>query len=159
MDLPTEAQLEYLGTAFGRSPVVWGNDAPGCEDAVLGRSVAPLSGDASCTREPRQSILPATASELSRTRDVLRTAGGPVFGLASNVAEWTREAFAPRTAGCGMPAAGPVLDPECAPTKTTQRIAVRGASFTSTPLSAAAAVRAFVVLPLLRADVGFRCVR
>ncbi len=35
--LPTEAQLEYLMSQFGRGPFVWGTDAPACEDAAFGR--------------------------------------------------------------------------------------------------------------------------
>lgn len=71
MDLPTEAQLEYLGTALGRSPFVWGREVPACEDAILARSVPPLQGDESCARGARESTLPATVAEVAATRDVI----------------------------------------------------------------------------------------
>ncbi|HHH27414.1 MAG TPA: hypothetical protein ENK57_03560, partial [Polyangiaceae bacterium] len=35
--LPTEAELEYAGTALGTSTYVWGEDMPRCEDAVFAR--------------------------------------------------------------------------------------------------------------------------
>lgn len=159
MDLPTEAQLEWLGTNFGRSRFVWGQEVPACDAALLARSVPPLQGDGSCARGARDSTLPATASEVSATRDVLRTPGGPVFGLASNLSEWTRESFEPATAACRMPGPGPARDPECPTSRSTTRVAVRGGNLTSAPVDAAAAVRAFVMLPLHRADLGFRCVR
>jgi formylglycine-generating enzyme required for sulfatase activity len=159
MDLPTEAQLEYLGTAFGRSSFVWGHDVPTCDEAIVGRAVAPLAGDGSCTRGARVASLPATVAELAATRDVLVTAGGPITGLASNLSEWTREAFEPLTASCRGPAAGPARDPECPATDSTTRIAVRGGNLASPPAEAAAALRASVVRPKHRADLGFRCVR
>lgn len=158
MDLPTEAQLEYLGTSFGRSSFVWGAEPPACDGAFVGRAVPPLPGDGACTRG-RDAILPASAADLAKTRDVLQAPGGPIFGLASNVSEWTREAFEPRTASCRGPAAGPARDPECAAVAGTTRIAVRGGNLASTPAEAAAALRAFVALPRIRADLGLRCVR
>ena len=168
MVLPSEAQLEYLGTAFGRSPFVWGREPPTCDDAMVARSVPPLRGDESCARGSRESSLPATAAELATTRDVLHVsalsplsspAGATIVGLASNVSEWTREAFQPATASCRLPDAGMARDPECPATGATKRVAVRGGNLTSPPLEAAAALRAFVVLPRHRADLGFRCVR
>lgn len=168
MDLPTEAQLEYLGTAFGRSPFVWGREVPACEDAILARSVPPLKGDESCARGARESTLPATAAEVAATRDVIHLSalaslssppGATIVGLASNVSEWTREAFQPASASCRQPGVGMARDPECPPTGTTTRIALRGGNLTSPALEAAAALRAFLLLPLLRADLGFRCVR
>jgi formylglycine-generating enzyme required for sulfatase activity len=159
MDLPTEAQLEYLGRAFGRSSFVWGQETPSCDDAFLGRAVPPLSGDTSCTRGARAPLLPSPTADVAASRDVLDTPGGSVIGLAANVSEWTREAFEPRTAACRGPQIGPARDPECAPDAKTTRIAVRGGNLASTPAEAAAALRAFVALPKIRPDLGFRCVR
>jgi formylglycine-generating enzyme required for sulfatase activity len=82
-----------------------------------------------------------------------------VIGLASNVSEWTREEFQPASASCHASPRGPARDPECPATAATTRIAVRGGSLTSSASETAAALRAFVALPKLRADVGFRCVR
>lgn len=159
MDLPTEAQFEYLGRAFGRSSFVWGQETPSCDDAFLGRSVPPLSGDTSCTRGVRTPFLPSATADVAASRDVLDTPGGRVIGLAANVSEWTREAFEARTASCRGPQIGPARDPECKPDARTTRIAVRGGNLASTPAEAAAALRAFVTLPKIRPDLGFRCVR
>jgi formylglycine-generating enzyme required for sulfatase activity len=159
MDLPTEAQLEYLGTAFGRSTFVWGQEQPTCDEAFVGRAVAPIPGDGTCAPGARLAILPTTAVELGAMRDVLQAPGGAITGLASNVTEWTRESFEPRTAACRGAAGGPVRDPECPATTATKRIAVRGGNLVSTVDGVAAALRAFVPVRDLRIDLGFRCVR
>lgn len=159
MDLPTEAQLEYLGTAFGRSSFVWGHDAPACDEAFYARAVPPLSGDGTCKRGDKTPFLPATAAMLAETRDVLVTPGGSITGLASNLSEWTREEFASSSAACRGAAVGLTLDPECPATSATTRVAVRGGNLASTPAECAAALRAYVALPKLRPDLGFRCVR
>ena len=159
MDLPSEAQLEYLGTSFGRSSFVWGHDPPACDEAFVGRAALPLSGDRSCKRGDKAPSLPATAATLSATRDTLATPGGSITGLASNVSEWTREEFAGPTAACKGPALGVALDPECAAKPGSTRIAVRGGNLASSPAECAAALRAYVVLPKFRPDLGFRCVR
>ncbi len=157
-DLPTEAQLEYLGTGFGRGSFVWGTESPACADAVFARAVGIVKGDRSCRRKAAEAFLPASAETLGQTRDVLRTEAGEIVGLASNVAEWTREEFAPYDARCGRAPTGLLRDPECVVKNTTTRIAVRGGAYTSPADGTAAAVRAFVLLPKIRADLGFRCV-
>ena len=158
-DLPTEAQLEYLGRAFGRSTFVWGQETPACDEAFIGRAVPPLSGDSSCTRGVRAPFLPMATADVAASRDVLDTPGGKIIGLAANVSEWTREAFEPRSASCRGPQIGPTRDPECVANSQTTRVAIRGGNLASTPAEAAAALRAFVAPEKKRPDLGFRCVR
>ena len=125
----------------------------------MSRAVPLLLGDASCTRVRTEPVWPVSAAELGATRDVLHAPGGAIWGLASNLSEWTREAFEPRTAVCRGSARGPVRDPECPATAQTTHIAVRGGNLLSTPAEAAAALRTYVEASKVRADIGYRCVR
>ncbi|MEM1033559.1 MAG: SUMF1/EgtB/PvdO family nonheme iron enzyme [Myxococcota bacterium] len=78
--LPTEAQLEFLRSARGRSRFVWGEAAPECGDAVY------AAKDQCAGVWPPE---PAPAG--SAVRDRLALPGGEAVDLAANVAEWARD--------------------------------------------------------------------
>jgi formylglycine-generating enzyme required for sulfatase activity len=157
-DLPTEAEFEFFSSGLGRARFVWGMDPPTCNEAIFGRTAGVLAGDRSCAQS-NLPFLPQTATELLATRDALPLGQGrTVVGLASNVAEWTREAFSPTTAGCGRAGAGVLVNPECPVTADATRISVRGGGYTGTAGATAAATRSFVARDKFRTDVGFRCV-
>jgi serine/threonine protein kinase len=84
--LPTEAELEFAGTDRGRRPFVW--DKRGVDEWPYGPAGKPVYDR------------------------VIPNAGPPVFGLYSNVAEWTMSWHTPypnQPAGSGHPGAERVI--------------------------------------------------
>ena len=130
-DLPTEAQYEWLAKGLGRTSFVWGRDLPACGEAVFAQTAGAIPGDSTCASKPARAILPRTATELELTRDVLRIGERSIVGLAGNLSEWTREAFAPSDDPCAGPLVGVLRDPECIAQGVPARVVVRGGSFTS----------------------------
>jgi hypothetical protein len=104
-------------------------------------------------------FLPLTAVDLAATRDVLAVGAARIVGLASNLAELTREAAPPAGAGGADPPVGVLRDPERPVAADTTLILLRAGSYAGPPAETAAAVRASMGLTRLRPDVGFRCVR
>lgn len=157
-DLPTVAQLEYLASNFGRSTFLWGDEPPSCEEAVAGRAVGVLQGDGTCTTDPTRAFLPFSAEALASTRDVLDVDGASVFGLASNLAEWTRDGVTSPTAACRGTGSGILHDPEC-PFDASDSVVIHGGASSMPLAETAASIRAGVHRTATRLDVGFRCVR
>ncbi|AKU99737.1 hypothetical protein AKJ09_06401 [Labilithrix luteola] len=137
---------------------MWGDEAPACDEAIAGRAVGVLHGDGSCVKDPNGAFLPLSAETLASTRDVLDVDGSSVYGLASNLAEWTRDGLTPPTAACQGSGSGILRDPEC-PSDVSDSVIIHGGAFSMPPAETAASIRAAVHRTATRVDVGFRCTR
>lgn len=171
-DVPTEAQIEFVASAFGTSLYPWGDTSPSCSDAVWGRGGAsagvaeiaqlpstclPQSGD---SRERAGSPEATTRADVGR--DFVDLGNGQrVIDLSGNLAEWARDAFALETSECWQPRKPNVFrDPWCQlqSDPTAPAYSYRGAAFYEPILGTASAVRAGAVEGA-HLDLGFRCVR
>ncbi|MBS2018762.1 MAG: SUMF1/EgtB/PvdO family nonheme iron enzyme [Deltaproteobacteria bacterium] len=171
-DLPSEAELEYLASAFGASLYPWGEDPPSCADAVWGRGGGGNVGDIRAQPGPCRPA-EGTARERSGSpepvvrgdvgRDFVALEGGIVHDVVGNLAEWTRDVFASLDSDCWRPRAPNVLvDPTCvaasSPPPPSPTFGTRGAAFFYPRSFAVSAVRSGNVDGASLA-VGFRCVR
>ncbi len=149
-DLPTEAQLEIIGTARGVSLFPWGDAPPSCTDAVHARQLSRASGGCS------------TASDLDfDARIVGEAAGsgaidrsGAIVDVGANLGEWARDTFALDEDPCWAPAR--LDDPVCE--NGTAARTLKGGDLLGVPL-AYAAVRRWggdEASPGPK-QVGFRC--
>jgi sulfatase modifying factor 1 len=113
-DLPSEAQLEYVAGGLANHRFVWGEENPGCGDAVWGGGgqgfygyFSTICGPASPTQAP----LSVEAGK--RGRDALALPGGAVvYDLAANLIEWALDSWnAPDEPCWSQP--GVYRDPMC----------------------------------------------
>lgn len=143
--LPTEAELEYAGSALGRSAYVWGAEAPKCGDAVFDCSGA-QSGP---------------AAPGSGARDRLRVSAGEpeIVDLAGNVRELTIDFWNRQDEPCWS--ARVLHDPRCETPSPGDGLArsTRGGHFDDLPALLQASVRSWLAneTQAVSALIGFRC--
>ena len=126
--LPTEAEYEYVATAFGRfDRYPWGSEPPRCGDAIFGRAVAVTSTATSSACAPAK----GTAAVGTSARDRIAVpGGGEIVDLAGNVSEWTADDYAEESEPCLTPPI--LLDPRCKMTGAgTKSWSARGANYAS----------------------------
>ncbi|MEZ4444569.1 MAG: formylglycine-generating enzyme family protein [Polyangiaceae bacterium] len=150
--LPTEAQLEYVSSAFGAHTFVWGEDPPRCEDVVFerGEAIAPCGGLGLGIAPPGSGL-----------RDRLTIDGLEVVDLAGNVKEWARDRWNREGESCWP--SGVLRDPFCdTPSELDFNTrSVRGGDWDSDELPMRAAVRTRIQneTSAVSSRVGFRCAR
>ena len=164
-DLPTEAQFEYVASAFQGRSFVWGEDAPACPDAVLeggGWGLNELSPFQDCKpATPPGGPLAVGTQVTPPRRDRLELATGTVYDLVGNVQELTRDLWNRQDEACWS-TPGVYRDPLCASTTSVdaqgQRLnVVRGGCYLSPPRGGTAAVRTFLSETQASPEIGFRC--
>lgn len=148
--LPTEAQLEFLLSARGRSRFVWGNSAPTCADAVH-------RAEDECAYLWPQGPSPAGSAALDR----LALPGGVAVDLAANLAEWARDRWQRDDEPCWAPSL--VFDPICETPSSLDgdARAIRGSAWqedTDLNLQAAARRRLANEMFAVSSTLGLRCV-
>ena len=149
--LPSEAEYEYIAGGLQSNLFLWGSDQPRCGDSVWGREY--MNNDY-CLK-PNELGGPL-APELG-SRDKLSLTEGPVWDIAGNVSEWTRDHWNRPDEPCwaGKPL---VVDPECATISTDGDFrTIKGGGWKTTIPPASFRVGR---LPAMgRSQTGFRCVR
>jgi formylglycine-generating enzyme required for sulfatase activity len=158
-DLPTEAQWEYAAGGLAGTMFVWGSDLPGCGDAVWGRAGFEYfaSFDHVCT-EARPGEAPVPLSAGGRALDKLVLAGGTIYDLAGNLAEWTLDAWDSPDGACW--GKGRVYsDPVCGDVANATYRSVRGGAWYQAANSMPATERLEVSTSNFLVANGFRCAR
>ena len=161
MDLPTEAQFEYVAGALEGRLYPWGADAPLCGEAVFGLVAegGAVLGSWEC-RElvggPQGPRLPG-----SGTRDVVPFPDGDVVDLGANLFEWTLDRWNRQDEPCW--GTGIFHEPRCEEESPADGLArvVRGGSwiFTAEQTRASLRIRRLLAGSNLGSGVGFRCAR
>ena len=157
--LPSEAQFEFVAGARRDATFPWGEEVPGCGDAVYGRSY-----DAKQPVEWRACVAlgVGVAKPGSGRLDRVRMPdGNEIVDLAGNLAEWLLDAYQNTSEPCYRD--NPVVDPVCreASPSAPQGVAVRGTPWTDpggTFLRAAVKQSASSAAPQ-NPRIGFRCAR
>jgi formylglycine-generating enzyme required for sulfatase activity len=166
-DLPTEAQLEYAGSALGVSSFVWGEDVPSCADAVYARGGWVTASQATEAESCKPTVamnfvLPAG----STARDHLQLEGGTLHDLAGNLSEWTKDTWQSSGESCWSPV-GILTDPVCTTTSTIfpadpakgRQWVVRGGSWSQDAAELQAAFRLEWWEHVRSSKIGVRCAR
>jgi formylglycine-generating enzyme len=114
-DLPTEAQFEYVASAFQGRLYVWGEDDPTCDDAVLGQAGWGLLDkfQAPCKpATPPGGPLVVGSNAMPARRDRLELPSGTVYDLVGNMCEFSRDLWNRQDEACwSVP--GVYVDPVC----------------------------------------------
>ncbi len=161
--LPTEAQMEYLGSGLDGETYVWGEDPPSCEDAVFSRVGYGIFSSAVTYCKPPAP--PGGALPIgSGMRDRLELSGGTILDLVGNVTEWVEDQWNVHGETCWK-RPGVYLDPVCETASTTpggsHLKALHGGDWLVTAGQLAYTVR--IAAPSFSGyyspEVGFRCVR
>ena len=121
-DLPTEAQWQYAATKAGRpfeTRFPWGDDAPTCDRAVVGR------GDGGSCQAAGFGKTPVTDPAVMSDATLLG-----VRDLGGNVSEWGLDSFAAYDSECWNAAS--LVDPMCWEENAPER-SVLGGEWTSSP--------------------------
>lgn len=169
-DLPSEAQLEWAGTALGAGLYPWGSSAPTCADTVFGRGGGSKVGELAA--QPR--VCPPTSTaprdlvgfpepvDGPLRADAVALPTGIVRDLAGNLREWALDRYATEGAPCWAPRAPNVLvSPVCDtvdPSVTGPAYGTRGTAFYLPAWFAPAGGR-FGEVEGAHLDLGFRCAR
>ncbi|CAN5202781.1 hypothetical protein BH09MYX1_BH09MYX1_37870 [soil metagenome] len=156
-DLPTEAQFEYAATGLASTLYVWGNDAPGCTDAVHARGGIGAFGASGndCNLNGRNFGPRAPGSG---GRDRLELGGATIFDLVGNVSEWTIDKWQRTTEPCWN---SPILyNPRCSTVSAADgdKLAIRGGAWPTTQGECQSAQRN-PKAGTARPQTGFRCAR
>jgi formylglycine-generating enzyme required for sulfatase activity len=166
-DLPTEAQLEFLASGRGRElGYPWGDDEPGCDDAVwgLGRgggvTSAVANTDDSCRASADLGGSRVAGSGL-RDRitllDPVTQTPTEVLDLAGNLGEWARDRWS-QLSEPFWSGAGPLTDPVASLTSADGFLhVIRMGSWTGNAYQLRAGYRAGAP-EAVAYDIGFRCV-
>jgi formylglycine-generating enzyme required for sulfatase activity len=155
--LPTEAELEFVMGGRRSRARPWGDDEPGCGDAVLARmDPRPLQSQEIAKFECASLGIGASPRG-SAPRDVLSLSTGQIFDLLGNVAEWAADDGQPFGGSCWTN--GLVIDPRCELTVRTDRRVHRGRSFADVRAEASARGRILTDSSRAVSNVGFRCAR
>lgn len=151
--LPTEAELGYAASAMGTSRYPWGEEQPGCADAVFERA----HDDGVCAQA---GLGPAAVG--SGAKDRWPVSSGEVHDLAGNVMELAYDFWQLDSEPCWA-GAGVLRDPRCELPSTVDLVghAVRGGAFSDPPAFLQAALRAGMAggTKAVNDRVGFRCAR
>jgi len=114
-DLPTEAQFEYVASAFLGRLYVWGEDDPTCDDAVLGRGgwgiLMPFISPCKPTAPPGGPLV-VGSNAMPERRDRIELPGGTVYDLVGNMCEFSRDLWNRQDEACWS-APGVYVDPVC----------------------------------------------
>jgi formylglycine-generating enzyme len=151
-DLPSEAQFEYMASGLAGNLYVWGNDEPGCGDAVFGRIA---------NEQCPPVTLPSKPGTGARDQLLLPGNAAPVVDLAGNVQEWVRDLYnadGPPCWGVGV-FQDPVCTSKSADPTTVGFRSIRGGAFVLVPAAMRAASRDANPADVYRTIMGFRCVR
>ncbi|MBI5531263.1 MAG: formylglycine-generating enzyme family protein [Deltaproteobacteria bacterium] len=155
--LPTEAQFEFLSGARRSQAFVWGEDPPGCEDAVFARKdEGALENGKSCNY---LGLGPAPIG--TGLRDRWAGATGEARDVTAGVGEWMLDAWGPDDGACWP--AGVLKDPLCQPDSAPDELArsYRGGHWNAQAGLLRSAIRQYVpdVSKYVLPEVGFRCSR
>jgi formylglycine-generating enzyme required for sulfatase activity len=158
-DLPSESMLEFLASGRGlEQKYVWGDDAPGCADAVSGRAGFGVYAtfDGACRPSgSRGGVLPAGAGSSDRAK----LGDGEVLDLAGNLSEWTLDWFNTEDEGVWAEP-GVAYDPiALEPGRAGARRTVRGGSWRGRYVELRAAARVGRDPSVVNRSLGFRCAR
>jgi len=146
--LPTEAQYEFVSSGRGQEwTFPWGNDDPGCGDAVLGRG-GPMY-DTTCGLLPNA---PGMSPKGTGRLDQVPLGERTVVDLAANLAELMRDAYSTD------PAPPLSVDPFVKPSADDD-VPIRGGSYLLGALQAHATSRDVSPAAGNSPAAGFRCVR
>jgi formylglycine-generating enzyme required for sulfatase activity len=114
--LPTEAQLEYLVGGVEGHRYVWGDDDPGCADAVWGRDgfgiLSTFLPNTCLDRSNFLGLMGGPEPPPHGARDVLSLRTGVVYDLVGNVDEWAVDDWEEQQGPCWA-ASGILVDPQC----------------------------------------------
>jgi formylglycine-generating enzyme len=176
--LPTEAEFEYVASSLSSQTYVWGEDPPGCADAVLARAglgfyangvsecLPVMPAGTSCMDQPTGGLGrgqayggPAPGGSGARDRLMIDVGSskGTVIDLVGNLLEYMRDSFEPLSGPCWS-APGVYQDPVC--TASTGLTSIRGGSWTTSGAEGRAASRDSIPNgSFVSAEVGFRCAR
>jgi formylglycine-generating enzyme required for sulfatase activity len=138
---------------------VWGNDVPGCSEAVWGRGGDVSTDSVDVCRSPSNAMGAIGSPEAPRagSRDAIVLDGGTIFDLAGNVREWARDKYDEQSGPCWSPI-GVRTDPVC--TSSASGLAVsRGGSWDDDAWGLEAARRSSSDPTIVYVDTGFRCAR
>jgi sulfatase modifying factor 1 len=113
-DMPTEAQFEYVASAFQGRLYVWGEDDPTCDDAVLGRAGWGILSafNSPCKTETPPGGALVVGSLAPARRDRLDLPGGSIHDLVGNMCEFTRDMWNQQDEPCWS-SPGVYEDPVC----------------------------------------------
>lgn len=158
-DLPTEAELEYVGSGLRGSVYLWGSDVPDCADTIFGLSGVGFFqnyGSSSCLKGRPTAAGPKSVAREDHGRDQLKIGEGTIFDLAGNVQEYALDWFQPERSACWP--SGTLHEPRCTD-KTLAQTVVRGGGWPHEGQTSRAAVRGLMGDGYINAAVGFRCAR
>ncbi len=157
-DLPSEAQLEWMGKALGSARFVWGADDPSCDAAVLGNiaersDVALFIGSDFC-HQPGDPGGPRPVDRAEVGRDLLHLGELTVRDLEGNVEELARDSFGASDGPCW--GVGVLRDPVCE--LRSDYASTRGGGWTTGFAHADFAGRPGTSKLQRHPGIGFRCV-
>jgi len=154
--LPSEAEWEWVATGLGRHErYPWGEEPPGCADAVFGRQKQNAESPLYSVCLPRTGTEPVGTSARDR---VVVPGSGVIVDLAGNVSEWVRDDYNEEWEPCWAAPPFILLDPVCA--AKSNRFAIRGGNYRSEVNAMEVKVRSQIGQASERPlSMGFRCAR
>jgi sulfatase modifying factor 1 len=162
-ELPTEAQFEYVASGLASNLFVWGNDYPGCDDAVINRAGVGLFGNLSngCPI-PVSPGGPDVVGTVVPRRDRIELPTGTIYDLVGNTAEWAADVWNRQDGPCWS-MGGVFVDPRCetedpAELSTAENVA-RGGAWIGGTATLIAAHRLPAGPNASAPNTGARCVR
>jgi sulfatase modifying factor 1 len=163
--LPSEAQHEYVAGGLRSAVYVWGTDDPDCGDAVFGGQSEELidvtlgsgNGFVGPCAEGDSGGAPLPVDRADHGRDVFVVGGSPIYDLAGNLKELTRDRF---EAEGLCRSTGVVFDPHCPfdVSDPNTPVVQKGGGWRTRASFMRAAFR-ISARQIGSVDRGFRCVR